>query len=161
MIALPIYGRDGRISPPQMLILISVRNARKYGYEIIKDIKNLFEGVWEPKTGAIYPAIKKLQDGGYLISETVKDKEYYSLSDDGRKLLMEVLPKFGAMAPISSRFMALIEQIMGEFGLEAGSLDDVREPTKEEKLKRLMKMRTRLESGLTRVNEAIESIAGE
>lgn len=156
----PIHGRDLRISPPQMLILISVRNEKKYGYEILKDIRDTFEGVWEPKTGAIYPAIKKLQENGLLESEMVDGKEHYSLTAEGLRFLTETLPKMGAMVSMMTRYTVIIEDAITELGLEVSKFEDMDSKGKEEKLRHFLEMRSHLEMDLIKINEAIEKIAG-
>ena len=151
-----IYGTDTKISPLQLLILISVRSEKRYGYEILKGLRDIFKGVWYPKTGVIYPAVKKLKEGELLISEIADDKEYYSLSEKGIKLLIRVLPKLGAMAVVSARFTALTEAAMRDMGLDAPSATDVCCDSNEENTRHLMDLRSHLEHSLTVINEAID-----
>ena len=50
-----------RMSPLQIMLLIQLEASPKYGYEMLKSIKQAFEGIWEPRTGTIYPALKSLE----------------------------------------------------------------------------------------------------
>jgi len=153
-----VHGVNFKVSHPQFLILLSVRNEKKYGYEILKDLDDSFEGLWEPKTGTIYPAIKKLQENGLLVSEMVDDKEHYRLSGTGREFLIQVLPGLGRMVALSAKVTAMVETARKEFGLEALSFETICGPDKEDKLRILEDMREHLESGLIKINEAIEKI---
>jgi len=156
-----MHGKNAKVSPPQLLILISVRNGRRYGYEILKDLREMFGGMWEPKTGVIYPAVKKLRDHGYLTSEVVNGKEHYGLSDSGKEVLVSVLSRLGAMSAVFERFKAVTEDVMDELGIDPLSADELylgNGPGRDDDLRRLMDMRTHLETGLIRVNETIENM---
>jgi len=156
-----MHGKNAKVSPPQLLILISVRNGRRYGYEILKDLREMFGGMWEPKTGVIYPAVKKLRDHGYLTSEIVDGKEHYGLSDSGKEVLISVLSRLGAMSAVFERFKAVTEDVMDELGIDPLSADELYSGNgsgKDDYLRHLMDIRTHLETGLIRVNETIENM---
>jgi len=155
MIAPSTNSKFGRMRPPQILILVIVRNEKKYGYEILKELREIFEGVWEPKTGAVYPLIKKLQDNGLLVSEMRGDKEYYGLSEEGRELLVEMLPKIGSMVFMATKFMTVATKALDDFGLEMSKLNDTYDPADEDKLTNLINMRDHMESELARIKEKI------
>ena len=55
--------KGNRISPPQFLMLVMLRKGPMYGYEVLKVLREEFQGFWEPQTGAIYPALKRLEEG--------------------------------------------------------------------------------------------------
>jgi len=157
-----IHGTNAKVSPLQLLILTSVRNEKRYGYEILKDLREIFDGVWDPKTGVIYPAVKKLRDNGYLTSEIAGGKEHYGLSESGKEVLISVLSRLGAMAAVYERFKAVAENVMDELGIDALSADELYDAVngtgRDDKLRRLMDMRSHYEIGLIRTNETIEKI---
>ncbi|MCL2890687.1 MAG: PadR family transcriptional regulator [Methanomassiliicoccaceae archaeon] len=157
-----MHGKNAKVSPPQLLILISVRNGKRYGYEILKDLREMFGGMWEPKTGVIYPAVKKLRDHGYLTSEIVDGKEHYGLSGSGKDVLISVLSRLGAMSAVFERFRTITGDVMNELGIDPLPADElnasVHDLGRDEKIRRLMDMRTHLETGLIRVNETIENM---
>jgi len=148
------------VRPPQMFILLVVRNDKKYGYEILKELRDVFDGVWEPKTGFIYPLIRKMQDDGLLISEIVDDREYYGLSDDGRELLSDMLPHFGHMVFMATRVATVVSKAMDDLGLEMAEMKDPNDATDEERLAHLTEMRNHIESELVRINDKINEIEG-
>ena len=74
------------VSPLQMLLLIQLDQGSKYGYEMLKKLKEEFEGIWEPRTGTVYPALKSLEKKGYIMTQTRDDTEYYNITDEGKKV---------------------------------------------------------------------------
>ena len=154
-------GSDMKLSPPQFLILISVREQKKYGYEILKELREIFEGVWEPKTGVIYPAIKRLQENGLLDSEITEGKEHYHLTVKGMDLLREVLPKMGAMMAVSARFAAVVDGTRNELGIESAAMETLYGTGRDGKLRRLREMREHLISVIEKIDGTIEKIEGE
>ena len=145
----------GRMSPPQLLILMMVRNERKYGYEILKELREIFEGMWEPKTGMVYPLLKKMQESGLLDSEMIGDREYYGLTDEGRETLMEMLPKIGFMISMATRFMVLVNKTVEEFGIELMDISEMHDHS-EINVAHLLDVRDHLRSELEKIEEMIE-----
>ena len=78
-----------RLTLIELLILLHLKKNPLYGYEIIKKLKTEFKDVWEPKTGTIYPALKRLESKGLIASEIKDDKEYYHITKLGEKVLEE------------------------------------------------------------------------
>lgn len=79
-------GKYG-LSPVQFLILLTLKKKPMYGYEIIKDLKEKFGDIWEPKTGTIYPALRRLETKGLVKTELRDDKEFYILTEKGEGVL--------------------------------------------------------------------------
>ncbi len=84
-----ILGR--KLSPIELLILLQLKKKPMYGYEIIKELKKIFEGVWEPKTGTIYPALRRLETRGLIRTELKEDREHYLLTKDGEEAMRQNL----------------------------------------------------------------------
>ena len=153
--------RFGKMRPPHILIMITVRNQRKYGYEILKELKDTLDGLWEPKTGIIYPMLKKMQDSGLLDSEISEGKEYYGLTDDGKETLMEVLPKMGSMVMMATRYTAIIDEAMKDLGIEPLNLNVMFNHEMKKDLPHLIAMRDHLRSKLAEIEESIEKYKEE
>jgi len=94
------------LSPIEFLIMAQLRYREvrnggepvgQYGYEMIKDLDVLFAGSWEAKSGTIYPILSKLEKNKkLLIGERKKSplgpvKKVYTLTDDGRLVIDEIL----------------------------------------------------------------------
>ena len=83
------FVKAERMSPVQFLILLQLRKQPTYGYEILKALREQFEDIWEPKTGTIYPALRRLEARGFVQTELKEDKEFYSLTEKGREILKD------------------------------------------------------------------------
>ena len=76
------------------IILGSLWNRDRYGYEIIQEIEEKTEGTYKVKQATLYNQLKKLEKAG-LISSYEGDpddtgggrRRYYSLTEEGRQLL--------------------------------------------------------------------------
>ena len=88
------------VSPLQFLVLLQLNNGSKYGYEMLKFIRDEFEGVWDLKTGSFYPAIKTMEARGFVETELKGETEYYNLTQKG-KILIDT---FGEHIEMGSRF---------------------------------------------------------
>ena len=82
------------VSPLQFLIILQLKKESKYGYQILKTLKEEFEGIWELKTGTFYPAIRSLETRGFVKTELKEEKEFYSLTEKGDTLLMKLGERF-------------------------------------------------------------------
>ncbi|MFQ6128997.1 MAG: PadR family transcriptional regulator [Thermoplasmata archaeon] len=76
----------------QLCLLALLRDERKYGFQIVKELRELSEGFFDLKEGTLYPALRRLEKKGYLLSEWVErergiPRKYYELTEDGRKAL--------------------------------------------------------------------------
>ena len=96
-----------KLSPLEYIILAHLRSRElknlekkpvgQYGYELMKELNILFEGSWEAKSGTIYPLLSKLENTkGVLIGQKKKSplgpkKKVYILSDEGRKLIDQII----------------------------------------------------------------------
>lgn len=106
--------KGSRISPPQFMMVVMLRKGPMYGYELLKALRKAFDGTWVPKTGSLYPALKRLQEHGLIVTEERDGKDYYSLTDEGRDWLDEHL------ASISNEimFMHRYFEVLSEAALE-------------------------------------------
>lgn len=140
--------KDNRISPSQMIMMVLLMHRPMYGYEVVKMLRDRYEGIWEPQTGAVYPALRRLQEHGLLSVENRDGKDYYSLKDEGRAWLNEEL---GAMTS-GALFITRTMQIMGEAYLEerGGQSDFVpmEDESPEKQLKIMRELRDKLQNNL-------------
>jgi DNA-binding PadR family transcriptional regulator len=100
--------RMGRVSPLQSVMLILLRQKPMYGYELLKALREEFEGVWSPQTGTIYPAVKRLEERGLVLVEKREGTDYYSLTEKGENELQE----FVKQTPSDLGFMIRYFQIL-------------------------------------------------
>lgn len=104
----PKKGKKNKVnlSPIEFLIMAQLRYREirnggeilgQYGYEMIKDLDQLFAGSWEAKSGTIYPILSKLETNKNLIEGERKKsplgpvKKVYSLTEGGREIIDRIL----------------------------------------------------------------------
>ncbi len=119
----------GRISPVQfMILLMAERKKEAYGYELLQELSKIFSEVWKPKSGTVYPALKSLEERGFLESEKVEqqdkpDKKIYKITEEGKNVLNEVFESFEEEVEYSEEYGAKVFEYLGQhFGRRLGSL---------------------------------------
>lgn len=97
-----------RVSPIQMLLLLQLKQGPKYGYEMLKNIREEFEEVWEPQTGTIYPALRSLENRNIVVTETRDETDFYILTNKGNRMLKELGKKVKDNVKFTFRFMEFL-----------------------------------------------------
>lgn len=72
-----------------------------YGYELLKTISDVSQGVFEFQEGTLYPLLYRLEFKGYVVSEkktaaSGKERRYYSITPTGDGVLKEKRKEFDA-----------------------------------------------------------------
>ena len=75
------------------LILSVLNSGSAHGYEIIRRINELSDGIFEWQEGTIYPALHKLEGkelirGQWVEASNGKMRRVYSLTDGGKRALI-------------------------------------------------------------------------
>lgn len=78
----------------QLCLLALLSKDRKYGFQIIKELRNLSNGFFDLKEGTLYPALRRLEERGFVKSEWVEreagaPRKYYELTEQGKRALEE------------------------------------------------------------------------
>ena len=117
------YGRGIRLSPIEMLILFLLKKRPMYGYEIIKELRERLGDLWEPKTGTIYPALRRLEMRGFIETEIRDDREVYKLTELGEDVLdasidwleadLMLINRLPVVIPPPYRYMLLKRMFIG------------------------------------------------
>ncbi|MCK4317792.1 helix-turn-helix transcriptional regulator [Candidatus Bathyarchaeota archaeon] len=102
------------VSPLQVLLMIQLDGSPKYGYEMLKTLKDEFDGVWEPKTGTVYPALKSLARKGFVETEERDGTEYYHITEKGRKLFPELEKHFADSLGFTVNYLAVLFKWMSK-----------------------------------------------
>ena len=74
------------------LVLELLEEKPRYGYEILKEIREISGGHWEPSYGSVYPILYKFEEKGWaerIDREDEPDRKYFELTDAGREELAE------------------------------------------------------------------------
>ncbi len=102
------------VSPLQVLLMIQLDGGPKYGYEMLKTLKEEFEGVWEPKTGTVYPALKSLARKGFVETVERDGTEYYHMTEKGKKLFPQLETHFADSLGFTVNYLAVLFKWMSE-----------------------------------------------
>lgn len=87
-----------RLTFTTSVVLQSISRGHRYGFDIM-DVSGLPDGT-------VYPALRRLEDAGMLVSEWESEEEagkrpprcYYELTADGEEMLATARAKFRALA---------------------------------------------------------------
>ncbi len=102
------------VSPLQVLLMIQLDGGPKYGYEMLKTLKDEFDGVWEPRTGTVYPALKSLMKKGYVETEDRDGTEYYHITEKGKGLFSELETHFADSLGFTVNYLAVLFKWMSK-----------------------------------------------
>ena len=105
------FGRR-QVSPLQFLMLLQLSSEQKYGYEILKALREQFEDIWEPRTGTIYPALRSLEAKGFVNTDVVNDTEFYSLTGKGEDLLRLIGDDLERDMRFANKYFSLVSEWM-------------------------------------------------
>lgn len=77
-----------------LLILKLLDGKDMYGYQIIEELREKSNNVFELKAGTLYPLLHTLEQKGWLISyeenaDSARVRKYYSITKAGHKQLSE------------------------------------------------------------------------
>lgn len=75
-----------------MLVLNLLQNKDMYGYQIIEELRNKSNNVFNLKSGSLYPVLHNLEKDGLVTSydgntSTARVRRYYSITKAGTKSL--------------------------------------------------------------------------
>ena len=172
-------GRGG-ISPVQFLILLQLKKQSKYGYEILKALRKQFGDVWEPKTGTIYPALRRLEARGFVRTEVKDEKEFYSLTEKGEGLLKDAGEYLESDLEFADKYYKFVSRRIPPF-LRAKLIEHIKERLSQQdewppiflhlllneiadekaKLEILKRLREFLQTRLVFIDERIKELEGE
>ena len=94
----------------QLCLLALLTGEAKYGFQLIKELREVSDGFFDVKEGTLYPALRRLEERGFVRSEWVEreagvPRKYYTLTDRGRTALAEATAVWGEMATSVDRIL--------------------------------------------------------
>lgn len=76
-----------------LLVLSLLENENMYGYQMIKEMQERSDYLFELKEGTLYPILHSLEQkdliSSYWDETTAKKRKYYSITSKGKKQLKE------------------------------------------------------------------------
>jgi DNA-binding PadR family transcriptional regulator len=88
----PRFGRrGGRASRGDIRLaaLALLAEQPMHGYQLMREIGNRTEGLWQPSPGAVYPALQQLEDEGLVTADKAEGKRVFQLTEDGTRYVAE------------------------------------------------------------------------
>ena len=94
----------------QLCLLALLTRGPTYGFQMIKELRELSDGFFDLKEGTLYPALRRLEERGFVKSEWIErevgvPRKYYTLTAKGRKALEEARGVWGTMARSVARVL--------------------------------------------------------
>ena len=94
----------------QLCLLALLSGEPKYGFQLIKELRELSEGFYDVKEGTLYPALRRLEERGFVSSEWVEreagvPRKYYTLTASGKQALGEAKRVWGDMTASLDRIL--------------------------------------------------------
>ena len=80
------HGRARR-GEARYVLLDTLRDGPKHGYEIIKALEERSAGRYTPSPGTVYPTMQFLEDQGLVRAEQEAERRVYALTEQGRAAL--------------------------------------------------------------------------
>jgi DNA-binding PadR family transcriptional regulator len=71
-------------------ILVLLGEEPMHGYQIIQEVQERSNGVWQPSPGSIYPKLQALQEEGLVEQLDRSGRKVFGLTDAGRSALDEL-----------------------------------------------------------------------
>jgi len=94
MIVMTEWSKEMKKGSIQLCLLSLLSRKKKYGFQIIKELKELSDNYFDLKEGTLYPALHRLEKKGYLKSEWITKeglpRKYYRITKKGLNALGEI-----------------------------------------------------------------------
>ena len=124
------------------LVLMLIAEKPRYGYELMKKVEEISGGYWQPGQGTVYGTLDNLEEEGLIqpvdsSENTSSDRNYFGLTDKGRKEIEKVKQNLDSNVKPLERilgllhvykyffeedFMKTLEGINSEFAMEINSV---------------------------------------
>lgn len=96
-----------------MLVLRLLNTGPMHGYEIIRKMETLSEGVFSLKEGTLYPILHALEAEGHLDAawegETERKRKVYRITQKGKKLLQSKQAEWETVRSAVDRILGVVQ----------------------------------------------------
>ena len=105
-----------KVTPLQFIVMIQLIDGPKYGYEILKNIREDFSDSWSPQTGTIYPALKSMIKKGLIEKKEVNERIFYFISKTNENNLNDVENYVAEFLAMANKFIeSVLKRIPSSF----------------------------------------------
>lgn len=107
------YERQMKKGVLDMLVLRLLEEEKKYGYQLIMELREESGGIFCLKEGTLYPILYRLEDEGLVESRWSEaergqiPRKYYLMTEKGRRTMGEMYERWSQIA-------AGVEKLMGQ-----------------------------------------------
>ncbi len=70
-----------------LIILKMISEGKSHGYEIIKAVDEMTNGIYSPSPGMIYPLLSYITEIGHAVSEQDGNRKTFAITEDGKAFL--------------------------------------------------------------------------
>jgi PadR family transcriptional regulator PadR len=97
-----------------VLSVLGVR--RRYGYELLKVLRETGEGVLEIKEGTLYPLLHRLEDSGHILATweaegRARPRKYYVITPEGRTYLAMLRAEWSGLVDGMRRLLDTLGEV--------------------------------------------------
>lgn len=94
----------------QLCLLALLAKEEKYGFQILRELREKSDGFFDLKEGTLYPALRRLEERGFVESrwqepDSGMPRKYYRLTARGRVALSEALAVWDRMTSGAARVL--------------------------------------------------------
>jgi DNA-binding PadR family transcriptional regulator len=86
----------GRRGDVRAALLVLLAEEPRNGYQLIQEIRERSDGVWQPSPGSVYPALSQLEDEGLVVADEAEGRRTFRLTDAGRSYVEERADQLGS-----------------------------------------------------------------
>jgi DNA-binding PadR family transcriptional regulator len=82
-------GRRARRGDIRAAILALLQEQPRNGYQIMQELRQRSQGLWNPSPGSVYPSLQLLEDEGLIANEEGAGGRVYALTTQGKAYVKE------------------------------------------------------------------------
>lgn len=100
----------------ELAVLSILSSRRRYGYELLKLLRDAGEGVLEIKEGTLYPLLHRLEDAGHITAMweaegRARPRKYYAITPDGRTHLALLRAEWSRLVDAMRRLLDSLDEV--------------------------------------------------
>ena len=105
-----MFNRELVKGSTSLLLLHLLEEQDMYGYQLAKEMERRSEEAFHVKEGTLYPALKKLEEKGYIDSywqdqEKGPARKYYRISKEGKDALQQKAKEWNLFVGVMSKVL--------------------------------------------------------
>jgi DNA-binding PadR family transcriptional regulator len=106
-----VVNRNTPLTEPVLLVLLSLAQAPRHGYALLKDTETLSDGRVRLSTGTLYGVLHRLLESAWIerfeTDDTSREKQSYRLTSLGRKFLQAELARLKQLTRVASACLSV------------------------------------------------------